>query len=133
MCSTSQTCKKRATYDFDLKSKFSKILVEEYDQGFKPDCMLHNENGEVLYIEVKYTHGVSEEKISLGVPIIELCVSNEKDIDKIIANGKITPDVIKYNIYNKTALLPTELTFDCGNKCLRQQNNKEYNRIDSDV
>jgi len=119
-CEATQTCKKKELYQLDLKKKFPYILVEEYNQGFRPDCMMFNDAEEVLYLEVKYTHAVSEEKIKKGVPIIELSVSNEKDIDKIIGSSKIATDIINYKIYNTISLLPENLTFDCGNKCLRK-------------
>jgi len=119
-CIATQTCKKRSAYQLDLKARFPYIIVEEYHQGFRPDCTLFNDAGEKLYLEVKYTHAVSEEKIDTGVPIIELSVSNEKDIDKVIGSGKIATDIINYKIYNNSSLLPKNLTFDCGNKCLRK-------------
>ncbi len=128
-CTASKTCKKKSTYQLDLKEKFPYILVEEYHQGFRPDCMLYNDIGEKLYLEVKYTHAVSEEKIDTGMPIIELNISNEKDIDKIIACRKISTDIIPYKIHNSTSLLPNKLTFDCEGECLQKFNNKESANI----
>jgi hypothetical protein len=124
-CTATQTCKKRSSYQLDLKEKFPHIIVEEYHQGFRPDCMLFNDAGEKLYLEVKYTHAVSEEKIDTGVPIIELSVSNEKDIDKVIKSGKIATDIINYKIYNNTSLLLENLTFDCRNRCLKKSSIKQ--------
>ena len=117
-CNTSGSCRKKEVHKLDLKKRFPNILVEAYDQGFKPDCMLFNDSGENLYLEVKYTHAVSREKIDLGVPIIEIDISSEKDIDEIIKKGKIDLEAIK--IYNKNSLLPSKSTFDCGEKCLRK-------------
>ncbi len=117
-CNTSGSCRKKEVHKLDLKKRFPNILVEAYDQGFKPDCMLFNDSGENLYLEVKYTHEVSREKIDLGVPIIEIAISSEKDIDEIIKKGKIESGAIK--IYNENSLLPNKSTFDCGGKCLRK-------------
>ncbi len=118
-CAETRTCTKRYTHKINLKEKYPHILVEQYDQGFRPDCMLYNDTGENLYFEVKYTHAVSQEKIDTGVPIIELHVSTEKDIDRIIEEGRMKLDNSEYKIYNKSILLPQALTFDCRGKCLR--------------
>jgi len=124
-CNTSGSCRKKEVYKLDLKKRFPNILVEPYDQGFKPDCMLYNDYGESLYFEVKYTHAVSEEKIDTGLPIIELSVSNEKDIDTVIKGAKIATDTIHYKIYNNTSLLPENITFDCGDKCIRKTSTRQ--------
>lgn len=124
-CAQTQTCVKDIVHEIDLKAKYPYILVEQYDKGFKPDCMLYNDFGENLYLEVKFTHAVSQDKIDTGIPIIELHVTTEKDIDKIIEKGKIEYKTSQYKIYNKSVLLPQTLTFDCKGKCLRKQQDKQ--------
>lgn len=121
-CAETRTCTKRYTHKINIKEKYPHILVEQYDQGFRPDCMLYNDVGENLYFEVKYTHAVSQEKIDTGVPIIELHVSTEKDIDQIIKEEKIKLDAAGHKIYNQSVLLPPIPTFDCGGKCLIKKN-----------
>jgi hypothetical protein len=116
-CEKSGKCRTESKHVVDLKKIYPHILVEAYDQNFKPDCMLHNDTKEVLYLEVKYTHAVSLDKINSGVPIIEISVSTEKDIDKIIADGSIKVDGEIHKIYNESVLLPKKLTFDCKGKC----------------
>lgn len=124
-CSETGTCEKHIVHEINLKAKYPHILVEQYDQGFKPDCMLYNDLGENLYLEVNYTHAVSQDKIDIGVPIIELDVSTEKDIDQIIEKGRFEYKTSQYKIYNKSVLLPQTLTFDCKGNCLRKQKAKQ--------
>lgn len=124
-CAETETCEKHIVHEINLKAKYPYILVEQYDQGFKPDCMLYNDFGENLYLEVKYTHAVSQDKIDTGVPIIELHVSTEKDIDEIIEEGRFEYKTSQYKIYNRSILLPQSLTFDCKSNCLRKQKAKQ--------
>ena len=116
-CEQSGICRTEFTHTVDLKKTYPHVLVEAYDQSFKPDCMLYNDAGEVLYLEVKYTHAVSRDKIKSGVPIIEISASSEKVIDEIIADGSIKIDGATHKIYNESALIPTRSTFDCKGKC----------------
>lgn len=121
-CERSGACRKKSTHSIDLKKRYPYILVEQYDRGVKPDCMLYNSNtGETLYLEVKYTHSVSQDKINLGVPIIELSASTQNVIDDIIAKGSITIDNLEHRIYNESILLPTISAFDCNGKCSNKQ------------
>lgn len=83
--------------------------------------MLYNDFGETLCLEVKYTHAVSQDKIDIDIPIIEVHVSTEKDIDKDIEERTIEYRTSRYKIYNKTALLPKTLTFDCKGNCSPKQ------------
>ena len=119
-CNASGSCKKKEVLSFDLKKRFPYIKVEEYDQGYKPDCILYNDAGEKLYLEVYYTHKTSDDKIALGLPIVEIEVHSEKDINKIIDNQKIDQKTIKYRIYNNSSLLPASTTFDCKGRCQRK-------------
>ena len=79
-----------------------------------------NNAGEKLYLEVYYTHKTSDDKIVLGLPIIEIEVRSEKDINKIIDNQKIDQKTVKYRIYNNSSLLPSSTTFDCKGRCQRK-------------
>jgi len=54
------------------------------------------------------------------LPIIEIEVRSEKDINKIIDNQRIDQKTVKYRIYNNSSLLPTSTTFDCKGKCQRK-------------
>jgi hypothetical protein len=103
---------KKEMFTLELKQKFPYIKVEAFDQRYKPDCILYNDADEKLYLEVYYSHKTSDEKIALGLPIIEIEVSSEKDINKIIDSQKIDQKTIKYKIYNDTSLLPKTTTFD---------------------
>jgi len=116
-CKQSGICRTKSEQTVDLKKIYPHILVEAYDQNFKPDCMLYNDAEEVMYSEVKYTHAVSQDKIKSGVPIIEISASTENVIDQIIAEGSIKIDNLTHRIYNESVLLPTRSTFDCKDKC----------------
>jgi len=117
VCHASGRCRERKMLSFDLKKRFPYIKVEKFDQGYRPDCILYNDDGEKLYLEVYHTHRISEDKINLGVPIIEIEVLSEKDVNRIVDNQKIDEKIIGYRIYNDSSLLPVSITFDCGDKC----------------
>ena len=128
------TCEHIGEYILNLKDIYPKVKVEESYAGVRPDCLLYDEEDEKkrLFFEVLYTHPVSEEKIKLGYPIIEVKVFNEADIDKICKVGGFTTkektfqfshlnskDYYKIILYNSKDLIPQSVrTFDCKDKCI---------------
>ncbi len=70
---------------FDLASYFNKIILEKKDDNFIPDLLLLNTNTkEKIYIEITVTHSSSVAKLNSGYRIIEIPISDENDINKIL-------------------------------------------------
>ena len=71
------------TGKFNLLPDYSKCTVEEYDKdtGFRPDILLTNEQGDKVYVEILVTHEITQKKIDSGVPIIEIPIYDEDDLE----------------------------------------------------
>ena len=71
---------------YNLRNLFNEVFLEQYDEntGFTPDVMLFNSESESkCYIEIFVTHECSKDKISSGIPIIEISVCDQSDIEYI--------------------------------------------------
>lgn len=66
----------------NLLEQFTNIDLEKYDPAtnLTPDILLSNANGNKLYVEIAVTHISTEDKISSGVPIIEIYLETEEDL-----------------------------------------------------
>ena len=87
-------------------------LEKRDNNGYIPDLLLSNDKKEKLYIEFAYTHFSTHEKRESGVPIIEISIQNEKDIEEILKNGILKKRRNIEFINFKTG------TFDCDGKCI---------------
>jgi len=92
----------------DLKKLFPRIKVEEYDNSFVPDCLLFNDSGNKVYLEIKYKSAISEKKKLSGVPIIEIDVSNAEEFIRMLDKKGLDTHVDRVRLYNfkKAGLLP---------------------------
>lgn len=75
--------KTNVDYEIDLKKYYNTCTLEAGVNGFIADLLLTNSsNSEIppLLIEICVTHPCEEEKLNSGMKIIEITVSNEKDI-----------------------------------------------------
>jgi hypothetical protein len=71
--------------NIDLTKHFKSIYVEKAFRGFVPDIRLSSiKDEENLFVEIAVTHKCEESKIELGERILEISVSSETDIDKIL-------------------------------------------------
>ncbi len=127
-CVHDRTCSKTVPHTINLKEKYPYIKVEKSDNGFRPDCLLYSSNGNKLYLEVHYTSGISEAKRESGIPIIEVKIYDQHNIDKIVRNGGFTTEkssIFKketyytVELYNEAELLPKDIkSFDCKLNCI---------------
>lgn len=80
---TKQPCQRRELYTLNLKDLYNKCEEEVTHKGFRADLMLsHSEHPErtPLFIEIAVTHDCEQEKINSGIPIVELKITEESDI-----------------------------------------------------
>lgn len=106
-------CKKPHLETYDLTKYFPTIDLETGHGEFIPDILLRNSKGEVLYFEIKASHGCTRKKISSGNRIIEVRIDCEKDIEEF-TNLKITESP-KIKFFN---FIRQERTGDfCKGKC----------------
>ena len=85
----------------DLIEKFTSIEVEKYDTatGLTPDILLSNANGDKLYVEIAVTHISTEDKIASGVPIVEIYLETEEDLNGFrTENGLTVTDLNRLNV-----------------------------------
>ncbi len=100
----------------NLKERYPYIKIEPRDGSFIPDCLIFNNNGDKIYIEIKFKSPVSEEKRNSGVPIIEIEVHTEKEIQEIIHSGFIDVSMKQISLINFENVVPNSI-YDCGGIC----------------
>lgn len=96
--------------EIDLKKEYDTCNIEFYYGGFIGDLALtdskHPEK-EPLFIEIAYTHSCEPEKIDSGIKIIELKVSDDRDVDiPFYEVGKFSISTNSGNPYKGTKKLP---------------------------
>ena len=70
--------------EWDLTKYYQTIVVEKKVDDFIPDVLLKSDQGrDPIFIEIKVTHPCTEEKIQQGLPIIEIAIKDEFDLDII--------------------------------------------------
>ena len=95
-------CKNEKRVTFNLKDYYDTCELEVPFKQFRADLLLSSSNKPKLppiLIEIKVTHACSNEKINDGVRIIEIPISSEEDIDRIISNGAL--NAVRYSPYMK--------------------------------
>ena len=109
-------CTTKEEKKVNLIEHYPHYQLEKRDSnGYIPDLLLSNDTNEKLYIEFAYTHFSTKEKRESGVPIIEITIQNEKDIEEILKNGTLKKSRNIEFINFKTG------TFDCDGKCIIAQ------------
>ena len=76
-------CNRRELVSFDLKKIFDTCEEEVTYKGYRADLMLSNsEHPEVepLFLEISVTHDCEPDKLSSGIRIVELKITDEKDV-----------------------------------------------------
>lgn len=80
-------CSQSRTEQVNLLAYFDKVELEKGVEGVVPDVLLSNKDGELLFLEIAVTHECEEEKIQLGIRIIEVVINSESDLDFIKEQG----------------------------------------------
>ena len=120
------SCKKNFTEILNLKKMYPYIKVEKRDGSYIPDCLLYNDKNEKIYIEIKYTSSISDAKRDSGIPIIEIEVQKELDIDRIIKSNTIKQNDRGIKLYNINAI-STNRIYDCQGLCPEEERLKQEN------
>ena len=116
------SCTARITKQFDLAAHFSEPpLLESRWENFIPDVLLQTEKGVPLFIEIKVSHGCSDEKIESGHRIIEIEVDSADTIDfeSVLREGRW----VKF--YNFKSSLEK---VNCNGNCTRQSSDLLYSQ-----
>ena len=114
------SCKKKSTEILNLKKMYPYIKVEKRDGSFIPDCLLYNNKNEKIYIEIKYKSSISDAKRDSGIPIIEIEVQKELDIDRTIKYNTIKQNDRGIKLYNFNSI-PTNRIYDCQGVCPEEE------------
>lgn len=71
--------------EYDLTGYYQHVEVEKRDGQFIPDVLLVSKTrpDETIYIEIAYTHFLSEQKERSHKRIIEIPIESEEDVEKI--------------------------------------------------
>lgn len=112
------SCTSESIKSFDLTKYYKEIQIEKEHQGFRPDILLSNSKGDVLYIEIAVTHKCEIEKVNSEIRIIEFELKTEDDLD-FITNNKISYSCPQINLLNF-------LTAPIKNRDITQCDNKYY-------
>lgn len=98
----------------NLKDRYNVCEIEGSYNGFRADIKLSNSNKpEVtpLFLEVAVTHECSPEKISSGIPIVEILVSNERDVLLPLIEKKTTKPLLRQNLSFSTPHIVEKIKF----------------------
>ena len=108
------------TGKFNLLPDYSKCTVEEYDKetGFRPDILLTNENGDKVYVEILVTHEITQKKIDSGVPIIEIPIYDEDDLELFKCEKNVAG--VSFLEYRATCYNLPNKTFGVERFCLNK-------------
>jgi len=115
----------------NLKERYPYIKIESRDGTFIPDCLIYNDYGDKIYIEIKFKSPVSEEKRNSGIPIIEIEVSSEKDIQEIIHCGFIGMSMKPISLINFENVVPNSV-YDCGGICPQDAIIEERKKVEQE-
>ena len=121
-CIRTGKCVRKSIETIDLKYYFSKIDIESSDGQWRPDCMLSNESGEKLFVEICHTHRVTDEKIATGIPIVEIIVESEEDLERLASSNLLRKDNVRYRVYNMQKFI-REPHFHCDGQCVQINRN----------
>lgn len=81
----------------DLTKKFE-VFLEQKDGRFTPDIMFKS-NNQKFYFEINVTHECEPEKILHGIPIVELSIQDQSDLEELNTHT-INLDQGRINLYN---------------------------------
>ncbi len=100
---------------WDITRLFDRVELETAHAGFVPDVLLSSSKSEdVVFLEIRVTHGCEAEKIKSGIRIIEVEVGHEDEIDQL-RNGISLQDH-NTRSYNLKKVKPKEK--QCQKPCL---------------
>ncbi len=100
----------------NLKERYPYIKLEPRDGSFIPDCLIFNDAGDKIYIEIKFKSPISQKKRDSGIPIIEIEVHTEKEILKLVNNGFIDSDNKTIKLINFNNVKSNSI-YDCAGLC----------------
>lgn len=67
-----------------LPGNYTICEKETNDNGLYPDILLKNEQGDKIYVEIFVSHQCSEDKIARGIPIVEIKLNTEDDLNLLV-------------------------------------------------
>lgn len=85
---------------FEIYPTFNQCYEETWDRIYRPDILLKSSNGKQLYVEIFVSHPCSEQKKASGIPIIEISLQNENDLNLISDDSFAVVDNPKIKFYN---------------------------------
>ena len=98
---------------FEIYPTYDQYCEETWDEIYRPDILLKSSDGKQLYVEIFVSHPCSEQKRSSGIPIIEISLQNEKDLDLISDDSFAIVDNPKIKFYNNP-ISSKLITIDCN-------------------
>ena len=98
---------------YSLTDYFSEIYLETHCDGFVPDVLLKNKNGEKIFIEFAVTHNATEEKIHCQNRIIEISIFDEESLTPILSRN-LSQRSEQFKFYNFN---PTEMVIEANPNC----------------
>ena len=105
-----ELCNKRILHTVNLKELYDTCEEEVTYNGFRADLMLsHSEHPErkPVFLEISVTHDCESEKLAAGIEIIELKITDEKDVLRpLVENESLFMDITSQNPYSYQSMPP---------------------------
>ena len=118
-------CSSMVEANYNLIDLFNYAELEKRDNrtGLTPDVLLFNtETHKYCYFEICVTHACSQDKIDSGIPIIEINIRDEEDI-QFVKNLDFSIDDYRVTVHNFSV---SSVTQDLCTKGKCQSGNDEY-------
>lgn len=100
---------------FEIYPTYDQYYEETWDKIYRPDILLKSSDGKQMYVEIFVSHPCSEQKKSSGIPIIEISLQDEKDLELISDESFAIVDNPKIKFYNNP-ISSKSISIDCNNK-----------------
>jgi len=98
----------------DLTKYFDKIDIEKGYAGFVPDILLSSSKiDKVLFVEIAVSHFSSEKKANSGIPIVEIYLQEEGDIEFLKEHKITTLEASFYHFKKKHYKMEYYKPMDC--------------------
>jgi len=119
------SCDQIDSKHYDLTQTFPKVELEGFNQGFRADVLLSSEDlSKILMIEIAVSHECSDEKLKSGIPIIEIKINNEGDVEHL--RSADFKEIYKHTKVSRYNLKRNIKTYPRCNGTCRNKNQKIF-------
>ncbi len=126
-------CKSLSPILIDLTVRYPQSGVEKRDQVdtdiFIPDIMLYDDNGDKVYVEIVVSHKSEPKKLDSAIPIIEISLSDESDLEvipeRLLKESDFRVELINFSL--------VQVQVDKSSYCEKFRSRQDAEELDREV